>query len=167
MKRSGYNTLLMVAALSLSSQSCQHSRPPRSQVSVTSSTNHATRVERDGMVLIKGSKFLMGTDDGMEYEAPVHEVSIKSFWMDRHEVTVAEFAKFVAATGYKTEAEKFGWSGAFDMKSGEWKKTKGADWLHPEGPTSSAADNEPVCQISWNDAAAFAKWAGKRLPTQA
>jgi formylglycine-generating enzyme required for sulfatase activity len=119
------------------------------------------------MVLIKGGKFLMGTDNGMDYEAPAHEVTVKSFWIDQHEVTVAEFAKFVAATGYKTDAEKFGWSGAFEMKSGQWKKTKGADWRHPEGPGSEVVENEPVCQVSWNDAAAYAKWAGKRLPTEA
>ena len=86
------------------------------------------------MILVNGGKFLMGTEDGMSYEAPVHEVVVNSFWMDKHEVTVAEFAKFVSATGYKTDAEKFGWSGAFDLKTGEWKRTKGANWRHPEGP---------------------------------
>jgi formylglycine-generating enzyme required for sulfatase activity len=125
------------------------------------------RVERDGMVLIDGGNFLMGTEDGMPYEAPAHEVTLKSFWMDRHEVTVAEFAKFVVATGYKTDAEKFGWSGAFTLKTGEWKKTRGASWRHPDGPGSEASSNEPVCQVSWNDAVAYAKWAGKRLPTEA
>ena len=125
------------------------------------------RVEREGMIFISGGRFLMGTEDGMSYEAPVHEVTVKSFWMDRHEVTVDEFAKFVSATGYKTDAEKFGWSGAFNLKTGEWKRTKGANWRHPDGPESEAASNEPVCQVSWNDAAAYAKWAGKRLPTEA
>ena len=119
------------------------------------------------MVLIKGGKFLMGTDDGMLFEAPIHEVSVKSFWIDRHEVTVTEFTKFVAATGYKTDAEKFGWSGAFNLKNARWEKTKGADWHHPDGPASESVANEPVCQVSWNDAAAYAKWAGKRLPTEA
>lgn len=119
------------------------------------------------MVLIKGGKFLMGTDDGMSFEAPTHEVSVKSFWIDRHEVTVAEFAKFVAATGYKTDAEEFGWSGVFSLKNARWEKTKGAEWHHPDGPSSESASNEPVCQVSWNDAAAYAQWAGKRLPTEA
>ena len=155
---------MIAAILVLSFQSCQRTSPPTARAP---STNSDTRVERDGMVLIKGGKFLMGTDDGMPFEAPVHQVQVKSFWMDRHEVTVAEFAKFVAATGYKTEAERLGWSGAFDIKSGVWKKTAGADWLHPEGPASKPGGNEPVCQISWNDAAAYAKWAGKRLPTEA
>ena len=119
------------------------------------------------MLLIKGGKFLMGTEDGMSYEAPVHEVTVKSFWMDRHEVTLDEFSMFVSVTGYKTDAEKFGWSGAFNLKTGEWKKTKGANWRHPDGPGSEAASSEPVCQVSWNDATAYAKWAGKRLPTEA
>ena len=119
------------------------------------------------MVLIKGGEFLMGTDDGMPFEAPVHKVTIRSFWMDTHEVTVEEFARFVAATSYKTEAETFGWSTAFDVNDGRWKKTNGASWRHPDGPTSNAVATEPVCQISWNDAAAYAKWAGKRLPTEA
>ena len=120
------------------------------------------------MVLIKGGAFLMGDDDFMPHEGPVHEVSVKSFWMDSHEVTVEEFAKFVSATNYRTEAEKFDWSGVFDVTSGEWRKVDGADWRHPEGPgESAAAPVEPVTQVSWNDAVAFAKWAGKRLPTEA
>ena len=158
----------------LSMQSCRQtfSTPdsrtrPANQSSAESSDRKAARIERDGMMLINGGKFLMGTEDGMSYEAPVHEVEVKSFWMDRHEVTVAEFAKFASATNYKTDAEKFGWSGAFNLKTGEWKRTKGANWQHPDGPGSKAASNEPVCQVSWNDAAAYAKWAGKRLPTEA
>jgi formylglycine-generating enzyme len=130
-------------------------------------TGNPTRVERDGMVLIKGGTFLMGAEDGTPFEAPVHEVTVKSFWMDRHEVTVAEFAKFVAETDYKTEAERIGWSGAFNLKSARWEKTKGTDWRHPDGPAVESAANEPVCQVSWNDATAYAKWAGKRMPTEA
>ncbi len=124
-------------------------------------------VERQGMVFINGGAFLMGGDKDMPEEAPVHQVTLKSFWMDARETTVAEFAKFVAATGYQTEAEKFGWSGVFDVKTGEWGRVDGADWRHPEGARSEARPDEPVCQVSWNDAAAYAKWAGKRLPTEA
>ena len=119
------------------------------------------------MVLIKGGKFQMGTDDGMPGEAPIHEVSVQSFWMDRHEVTQAEFAKFVAATGYKTDAEKFGWSGVFNLENARWEKTRKADWHHPDGLASESAGNAPACQVSWHDATAYAKWAGKRLPTEA
>ena len=109
----------------------------------------------------------MGTDDAFPYEGPAHRVTVKSFWIDRHEVTVASFTRFVEATKYKTEAEKFGWSGVFDVKAGEWKRVDGADWRHPEGPGTSAKPQEPVVHVSWNDAAAYAKWAKKRLPTEA
>lgn len=120
-----------------------------------------------GMVLVKGGSFQMGSDKGMPFEAPVHTVELHSFLMDEHEVTVAEFADFVKATNYRTEAEKFGWSGVFDFNSGEWRRVDGADWQHPEGLGITAKPNEPVCQISWNDATEYAKWAGKRLPTEA
>ena len=121
----------------------------------------------EGMLLVKGGTFLMGDDAGMPGESPAHEVALKPFLMDRHEVTVAEFARFVEATGYRTEAERLGWSGVFDREAGDWTKGDGADWRHPEGPDSQAAPNEPVVHISWEDAAAYAKWAGKRLPTEA
>ncbi len=109
----------------------------------------------------------MGSGEGMPHEKPVHEVSVKSFWMDTHEVTVAEFAEFVEATGYETEAEKFGWSGVFDLKTKEWTRGDGANWQNPEAVGEKPAPNEPVTQISWNDANEYAKWAGKRLPTEA
>ncbi|MDQ3255207.1 MAG: formylglycine-generating enzyme family protein, partial [Acidobacteriota bacterium] len=120
-----------------------------------------------GMLLIRGGTFLMGTNDGMPYEAPAHEVKLESFWMDAHEVTVAEFAQFVAATGFKTEAERFGWSGVFDMKNGKWTRIDGANWRAPEGHGSQTIPNEPVTQVSWNDANEYARWSGKRLPTEA
>ena len=119
------------------------------------------------MVLVSGGKFRMGTETGMPFEGPVHDVEVGPFYIDKHEVTVAEFEKFVAATGYRTEAERFGWSGVFDTESREWKKVEGADWRHPEGPRSKTDPAEPVSQVSWNDAVAFAAWAGKRLPTEA
>lgn len=109
----------------------------------------------------------MGSDDGLPFESPVHPVEVKSFLMDETEVTVAEFARFVEETNYQTEAERFGWSGVFDFKTGEWQKVDGANWRHPEGKGSTANPNEPVCQVSWNDAVEYAKWANKRLPTEA
>lgn len=120
-----------------------------------------------GMISIKGGTFQMGTDDGMPYEAPVHTVEIDPFLIDEHEVTVREFSDFVIATNYKTEAEKFGWSVVFDIKTAEWTRVNGVDWRHPESRGSEAKPEEPVCQISWNDANEYAKWAGKRLPTEA
>src|SRR5215210_1699857 len=85
----------------------------------------------EGMVLIPGGTFEMGSADGPGYEGPVHEVTVRAFWMDKTEVTVAEFAKFVAASGYVTDAEKFGWSGVFDLKSKAWERVDGANWRRP------------------------------------
>lgn len=109
----------------------------------------------------------MGTNDGMPYEGPVHTVELDSYLIDEHEVTVNQFERFVVATNYRTDAEKFGWAGVFDLDAGEWRRVYGADWRHPEGPSSAARPDEPVCQVSWNDASEYAKWAGKRLPTEA
>ncbi len=131
------------------------------------SSGTSTRVERDGMVLVPGATFRMGADDEMANESPAHEVTLEPFWMDAREVTVAEFARFVEATSYRTDAEAFGWSGVFDRETGGWKRVDGADWRHPSGPGSRAADDEPVCLVSWRDADAYARWAGKRLPTEA
>jgi formylglycine-generating enzyme len=131
------------------------------------SSNSTANGSTVGMVLIKGGVFQMGSDDGMPYEAPVHEVIVNSFYMDATEVTVADFAKFVKATNYMTEAEKFGSSGVFDVNAQQWTMKSNVNWQHPEGENSTAVPNEPVCQISWNDAVAYAKWAGKRLPTEA
>jgi len=121
----------------------------------------------EAMQLIHGGRYLMGTDDGLPVEAPVHKVLVKDFWIDRHAVTVSEFAEFVRATGYRTESEGLGWSGVFDVQAGSWKKVGGADWRHPEGPASTASQREPVTQVTWNDAMAYATWARKRLPTEA
>ena len=161
--RTGLIIILIISSAFIAGCKTASSNATRNQspAAATPAPNH------DGMVLINGGKFIMGTEDGMPYEAPTHEVTVKPFWIDRHEVTVADFAQFVAATGYQTDAEQFGWSGAFNLKTKQWEKTKGADWRHPDGPTSKPADNEPVSQVSWNDAEAYAKWAGKRLPSEA
>ena len=135
-------------------------------VSVSPATNGPPGIS-DEMKLIHAGRFLMGTDDGLPVEAPVHNVNVKDFWIDRYAVTVAEFAEFIRATLYKTEAEQLGWSGAFDVQAGSWKKIDGADWRHPEGPLSSSSPREPVTQVSWNDAIAYATWSHKRLPTEA
>lgn len=109
----------------------------------------------------------MGSDGGLPSESPVHTVELDAFLIDEHEVTVGEFAEFVKATNYRTEAEKFGWSGVFDFETGEWRRVDGANWRNPEDRNLTAKDDEPVSQISWNDANEYAKWAGKRLPTEA
>jgi formylglycine-generating enzyme required for sulfatase activity len=147
----------------------------------------------EGMVWVPGGEFWMGSDDGPADERPRHKVYVDGFWMDQTEVTNAQFAKFVAATGYKTVAERppdpkdypgakpenlVPGSAVFVTPEGEapldgppvwWKYAPGADWRHPDGPGGSIADkdNYPVVHIAWEDAAAYAKWAGKRLPTEA
>ena len=102
-------------------------------------------------------------------ETPQHTVYLDAFWIDWTEVTVAMFRTFVEATGYETTAEREGWGAPW--KEGpmeeEWPHVPGADWQHPRGPGSSAEDDHPVVQVSWEDAAAYCEWAGGQLPTEA
>lgn len=123
----------------------------------------------DGMILIDGGSFRMGAEDKEAWpaERPIHQVSLQSFWIDQHLVTVKEFAAFTRATGHKTDSERFGWSVAFDVRTHAWRRVEGGDWRHPDGPTSRASANEPVTQVSWNDAVAYCQWRDKRLPTEA
>ena len=120
-----------------------------------------------GMVLIRGGSFMMGNDDGLEIEKPVHRVELSSFWMDIHEVTIRDFEEFVDATNYVTDAEKN--NGCVVWNGEDWEKTEGIDWrfdqLGQEHGTDK--DNHPVTRLSWNDASAYATWRGKRLPTEA
>jgi formylglycine-generating enzyme required for sulfatase activity len=152
------------------------------------------------MVWIPGGEFRMGTvnvDDKHKEEGPAHNVQVKGFWMDETEVTNSQFAAFVQATGYVTEAEKdlsaqeFPNAPAEYLKGGSlifkrvqgvdpfqcgtsgnlpwWKFTAAATWRTPEGPGSTIEQrmNYPVLCLTWNDVHAFATWAGKRLPTEA
>ncbi|KAM9409031.1 formylglycine-generating enzyme isoform 2-T2 [Pholidichthys leucotaenia] len=139
------------------------------------------------MVLISGGVFLMGTDNPgipADGEGPQRLVHVDSFYMDIHEVTNGQFQSFVSATGYITEAEKFGDSFVFEGILSEsvkgcttqavaavpwWLPVKGANWTYPEGPDSNITDrlDHPVVHVSWIDAAAYCSWANKRLPTEA
>ncbi len=135
------------------------------------------------MVWIPGGEFAMGSDStlGQADERPVHPVRVDGFWMDTTPVTNAAFRKFVEQTGYVTTAEKAPRPG---LAAGSiifapppkvthelewWRWQKGANWRHPTGPGSTidGLDDHPVVHVSWFDATAFAKWAGKRLPTEA
>lgn len=121
----------------------------------------------EGMVYVPGGTTQIGAEDGMPYERPVFTTRVAPFYMDASPVTVAAFRTFVEATGYVTEAERFGNAGVLDARTHQWQMIDGASWHHPLGPDeASAPDDHPVTQVSWNDAVAYAEWAGKRLPTE-
>jgi formylglycine-generating enzyme len=120
-----------------------------------------------GMVRIPGGSTRIGSTDGEPSEAPPFEVDVRPFYLDVHPVTVAEFRRFVTATGYVTQSERFGASGVFDPSSGGWSLIDGANWRQPRGPVAPAAiDDHPVTQVSWNDAVAYCAWMHARLPTE-
>ncbi|HEY8429408.1 MAG TPA: formylglycine-generating enzyme family protein [Sandaracinaceae bacterium] len=147
----------------------------------------------DDMVWIPGSTFRMGSDRHYPEERPVHRVTVDGFWIDRCAVTNEQFARFVEATGHVTTAEippdpeqypgalphmLYAGSLVFhappqpvDLRdiSSWWRLVAGADWRHPEGPGSSLAGRErhPVVHVSYTDAEAYARWAGKELPSEA
>src|SRR5262249_27262865 len=141
----------------------------------------------EGMVWVPGGEFYMG-DEQFSDARPVRKVYVDGFWMDRTEVTNAQFAKFVQATGYKTVAERrpdpehfpnlppeirsnlkpFSMVFAAPDRDADrcdprayWHAVPGADWRHPEGPQSDlkGRENHPVVHVCWHDAAAYAIWA--------
>ncbi len=155
-----------------------------------------------GMVWVPPGWFTMGSDEPMGIDRqpnsqPVHRVWVDGFWMDEYEVTNAQFAAFVEATGYQTLAERppdeelrkkalpqFRDIGAFSLVFTPpkecppegctncdqwWKIVPGANWMHPGGPGTGieGKENYPVVHVAWHDAVAYAEWAGKRLPTEA
>ncbi|MEV0741307.1 formylglycine-generating enzyme family protein [Streptomyces sp. NPDC050549] len=139
-----------------------------------------------GMVHLPGGPFLMGAEDDRvapeDGEGPVHRVRPAPFSIDRCAVTNAEFGEFADTTGHITDAEHHGWSFVFagllpddfpDTRSVAgapcWRQVYGAYWRRPEGPGSEVDERaeHPVVHVSWNDATAYAAWAGKRLPTEA
>jgi formylglycine-generating enzyme required for sulfatase activity len=146
-----------------------------------------------GMVWVPGASFLMGSADFYPEERPVRRVEVDGFWMDEHLVTVAQFRRFVKATGYVTVAERpldpaqypdadpsllhpgsvvfRPTSGPVDLRdpSQWWRYVPGASWRRPDGPDSSlnGVDRHPVTHVAAEDADAYASWAGQELPTEA
>ena len=146
-----------------------------------------------GMIHVPGGTFRMGSDKHYPEEAPAHRVSVESFWIDATPVTNRQFRDFVKATGHVTFAEippdPKDYPGALphmlyvgslvftppshpvDLRdwSQWWQFMKGADWRHPYGPKSNinSLDNHPVVHVAYADALAYARWAGKDMPTEA
>ena len=127
----------------------------------------ASEVSTENMVFFKGGTIRIGTDNGIPNEGPSFETQVAPFHLDKNLVSVADFRKFIEATGYKTEADNFGDSGVFLFDQAQWTLLKGANWEYPLGETKpKSVDNHPVTHVSWNDAQAYASWVGKRLPTE-
>lgn len=119
------------------------------------------------MIYFKGGEIQIGSDKGRPNEKPVHKKNIDPFFLSKHPVTVSQFRKFIEETQYLTDADSFGDAGVFHFEQLKWELLKGANWEYPLGPSKpKAEDNHPVTQVSWNDATAYCKWAGKRLPTE-
>jgi sulfatase modifying factor 1 len=182
-----------IVSFSIGCHSIQNEKAePKAKVPDTHASS--TTIVQPKMVWIPGGTFQMGTNDPMFPDAqPVHQVTLRGFLMDEHEVTNAEYQQFVEATNYKTVAEQkldpkdypsvppeslVPGSAVFiapdhkvnlDNPMQWWQYVAGADWKHPGGPNSTVAglENFPAVHICYEDAAAYAKWAGKRLPTEA
>jgi sulfatase modifying factor 1 len=116
----------------------------------------------DGMILVPTGSFMMGCENQGEFEHPVHEVHLDAFWMDAILVTNDQFAEFVQQKGYLTESERSG--SAWGYREGRFSSIRGLSWRNY---AITGREQHPVVLVSWNDAVAFAKWAGKRLPTEA
>jgi formylglycine-generating enzyme required for sulfatase activity len=118
------------------------------------------------IITIPGGTFVMGDSAGDPNEAP-KRVTVTPFRLMKTEVTNRSFAAFVKATGHVTDRERAGWGWVWP--AGKWIRRKGADWRHPHGPDDSikGRDDHPVIQVSFNDAQAYCKWRGLRLPTEA
>lgn len=143
---------------------------------------------REGMVRLPGGEFSFGSDRFYDEEGPPHKAQVSRFWIDVHPVTNAQFARFVEATGYVTYPERgitakdagdlpahLRVPGAMVFQQGPgvlepgWQFVPGASWQHPQGPASSVQGlgNHPVVQVTLADAQAYARWAGRQLPTEA
>ncbi|MDQ8736484.1 formylglycine-generating enzyme family protein [Paenibacillus sp. LHD-38] len=159
----------------------------REKTNETNPGSLLTQPVKQNMIYLPGGEFLMGTDDREGFpsdgEGPVRAVTVAPFYIDPYTVTNLEFKIFVDATGYVSDAEKFGWSYVFHLFVPEtgvkiigstrqtpwWLAVVGTNWRAPEWPGSGIEErlDHPVVHTSWNDADTYCRWAGKRLPTEA
>lgn len=184
--------LLLGALLATGSVSAQPAYPPLGDVA---SCKQYSGLPPEGVATeqmwVPGGRFILGSNTHYHEEAQARKATVEGFWIDRHEVTNAQFRAFTNATGYKTLAER-----GLDPKTFPglpesmyrpgstvfeiprelnianlqwWHFIEGTDWQHPSGPGSSIAnmDNHPVVQIAFEDAQAYAKWMHRTLPTEA
>ncbi|WP_397418981.1 formylglycine-generating enzyme family protein [Phenylobacterium sp.] len=185
---------LLALALILPAGCARETAPPKAEAKpapcVTAAVVPAPAPDKAGMVRIEGGVFTQGAAPQRPEEGPPRETRVDSFWIDRTEVTNAQFARFVSATGYVTLAERPLDPKAYPTLSGDqlkpsaivfmgdrpeairngwWQVVQGANWREPEGPGSSIAgkENHPVVQIAYDDALAYARWLGRDLPTEA
>jgi len=177
---SGITSAVLAVALLLGACTAQAERTAASCLSATPDPLDA----HAGMVRLEGGRFTMGAAAMRSEEGPARDVTVAPFWIDRTEVTNAAFAQFVAATGYRTLAER-GLSAAqhpgltpaqrkpaslvFTGGAETRRVIPGADWRHPAGPGSSIEGKEdwPVVHIAHEDALAYARWLGRDLPSEA
>jgi formylglycine-generating enzyme required for sulfatase activity len=161
------------------------------QSALDAHSTHSCLADPGGQAWIDGAEFTMGDNSAYREEGPAHQVSVSGFWIDTNEVTNAQFAKFVEETAYITVAERSpdpaDWPAdvpAEFLQPGSvlftppapgqpaanwWSWVVGTNWRHPDGPDSNIAgkDNYPVIHIAFEDAEAYATWAGRSLPTEA
>ena len=172
--RTRLQRLAMFAALALVG-GCHEATTPKT----------CTGLATNDMVWVPAGHFTMGQVPHYPEEGPRRDVAVKGFWIDAHEVTNAQFAAFVKATGYTTLAEREAprlpgappemlvpGSAVFAAPTASnpnwWRWAVGAQWRHPAGPseTITGKDRDPVVQIAYQDALAYARWAGKALPNE-
>lgn len=174
-------TLLSVALLLISTVQSNQDHPinlgsPELCASYSGLPDNWPKNSRSGMIYVSGGEFTLGTTFGYEEERQEINTQVQGFWIDQTEVTVAQFAAFVNATGYITEAEHEGGGLVFRQPSAAefterpyawWNYQKGADWRHPNGVDSTAKDNQPVTLVTLADAKAYVDWLGHDLATEA
>lgn len=124
-------------------------------------------LQAQNMASLQGAQIKIGNDNGAENEKPAFQTILKPFLIDKNLVTVGQFRLFIKINRYITDAEKMGKGYILDSLSSELQAIEGAYWAYPLGPNQpKAQSHEPVRQVSWQDAEAYANWIGKRLPSE-